>query len=247
MKKLLDSLDGIEKSLKQEIQKLRENIEQVKQFVLSEISRKNEEPRYLFVAPKQSEWFCGRESQLQTLRDILNDGNTSREEQVIVAAVSGLGGSGKTSLTAEYIHKWKDYYQGGVYWFSGEDDVKLKASVGDIASQFNILHDTSLETALYKTLAVVSRIKQPWLMIIDDMDELDLSPNVLTLVSGSWQENVACFGHLIMTTRRAAQELKERIPSFNESRCQNLDCFSLEEAKNFVFKRTGIERSKKSG
>ena len=236
----------------QEIQCLRENIEQLRknQLVLFEttsISRQNEEPRYLFIAPKQSEWFCGRESELQTLRGILNNGNTSREEKVIVAAVSGLGGSGKTSLTAEYIHKWKDYYQGGVYWFSGEDDVKLKASVDDIAAQFNMLYNDSFEATLSKTLAAFTRITKPWLMIVDDTDELDLSPNLLKLVSGSWQENTACFGHLIMTTRRSSQELKENIPGFSESMCQNLECFSSAESVNFVFRRTGIVRNEQTG
>ena len=236
--------------MKQEIQKLREDIEQLreKQLVLFEAisSKYEEEPRYVFIAPRESEWFCGRESELQTLRDLLDNGNTSREEKVIVAAVSGLGGSGKTSLTAEYIHKWKDYYQGGVYWLSGEDDVKLKASVDDIAAQFNTLHNDSFEATLSKTLAVFTRVTKPWLMVIDDMDKLNPSQNLLKLVYGSWQTNVASIGHLIMTTRRSPKELSD-IPGLSESRCQNLECFSAEVSKDFVFKRTGILRDKQTG
>ncbi|CAB4002904.1 Hypothetical predicted protein [Paramuricea clavata] len=255
--KLLNALETIEKSLKQEIQDLKErqlrteqDVEQLKlrQLILYEnVARKtDEEPRYIFMAPKQTQWFSGRESELDLLREILVNDDASSEEKVIIAAVSGLGGNGKTSLTAEYIHKWKNYYQGGVYWFSGEDDVKLKATVDDIAAQFNTLHENSLEATLSKTLAVFSRITKPWLMIIDDMDEFNLSQNVLKLVSGSWQAN-ACFGHLIVTTRRTPQELKEHISSFNESRCLNLQCFGLEEAKNFVFKRTVTVRDEQTG
>jgi hypothetical protein len=251
----LSALETIEKSLKEEIQHLKErqlrtekDVKELRtgQLILYEtIARKNEEePRYLFMAPKQTEWFCGRESELDMLRDILVNDSA---EKVIVAAVSGLGGNGKTSLTAEYIHKWKDYYQGGVFWFSGEDDVKLKASVDDISAQFNTLYESSLETTLSKTLAVFSRITKPWLMVIDDMDEFNLSGNLLKLVSGSWQANVACFGHLIITTRRTPQGLKENIPSFKESRCLKLDCFGSDEAKNFVFKRTGIVRDEEQG
>ena len=236
--------------MKQEIQTLREDIKQIRetQLVLLEAisSKHEEEPRYVFIAPRQSEWFCGRESELKTLRDLLDNGNTSREEKVIVAAVSGLGGSGKTSLTAEYIHKWKDYYQGGVYWFSGENDVKLEASVNDIAALFNTLHNNSFDATLSKTLAVFTRVTKPWLMVIDDMDELNPSQNLLKLVSGSWQENVASIGHLIMTTRRSPQELND-IPGFSESRCQNLECFSPEVSKDFVFKRTGFLRDEKTG
>ena len=255
--KLLNALETIDKSLKQEIQDLKERqlrteqeVEQLKlrQLTLYEnVARKTEEePRYIFMAPKQIKWFSGRESELDLLRDILMNDNGSSEEKVIIAAVSGLGGNGKTSLTAEYIHKWKDYYQGGVYWFSGEDDVKLKATVDDIAAQFNTLHENSLEATLSKTLAVFSRITKPWLMIIDDMDEFSLSQNLLKLVSGSWQAN-ACFGHLIMTTRRTSQELKEHISDFKESRCLNLECFGLEEAKTFVFKRTETVRDEQTG
>ena len=244
--------------MKQEIQDLKErqlrteqDVEQLKlrQLTLYEnVARKTEgEPRYIFMAPKQIQWFSGRESELDLLRDILVNDNANSEEKVIVAAVSGLGGSEKTSVIAEYIHKWKDYYQGGVYWLSGEDDVKLKATVDDFAAQFNALHENSLEATLSKTLAVFSRFRKPWLMVIDYMDQFSLSQIFLKLVSGSWQANVASFGHLIMTTRRTPHELKENVPCFKESRCFNLECFGSEEAKNFVFKRSGIVRDEKQG
>jgi hypothetical protein len=221
----------------------------VEQLALYEInSRKNEEePRYLFMIPKQIEWFSGRESELVFLRDVLKNENTSGEEKVIVAAVSGLGGSGKTSLTAEYIHKWKEYYQGGVYWFSGENDVKLKSSVDEIAAQFKILHEDSFDITLLKTLAEFSRIEKPWLVIIDDMDQFNLSHYLLKVISGSWQANTACSGHLIITTRRTPQELTEDISGFKESRCLRLECFGSEEAKTFVFKRTKIARDGQTG
>ena len=223
------------------------NLKIVQLSRLEAFSRRNEVTP-LFVAPRRIEWFSGRDSELDVIRRILASDNANiTNEKVVISAVSGLGGSGKTSLTAEYIHNWKDYYQGGVYWFSGENDVKLKASVDDIAAQFNTLDDKSFAVTLSKTLAVFSRITKPWLMVIDDMDEFTLSENLLKLVSGSWQENVACFGHLIITTRRTPQELEEGIPGFQESNCLKLECFDSEEAKNFVFKRTGITRNEEIG
>ena len=257
--KVFSVLETIEKSLNEELQDLKnrqlrteQDVEQLKEqhLTLSKTinARKNkEEPRYLFMAPKKMEWFSGRESELDLLRDILVNNGARDNKNVIVAAVSGLGGSGKTSLTAEYIHKWKNDYQGGIYWFSGEDDVKLKVSIDDVAAQFDTLHDNSSEATLAKTLAVFSRITKPWLIVIDDMDESNLSQNLLKLVSGSWQENVSCCGHLIITTRRTSQELKDGIRSFKESRCLGLECFSSEEAKDFIFKRTGINRKEEQG
>ena len=255
----MSALGTMEESLKLEIGDLKErqlrtehDVEQLReqQLVLSETIhaiKNKEEPPYRFVAPKKIEWFSGRQCELELLRDILVNSGADGDEHVIVAAVSGLGGSGKTSLTAEYIHKWRNDYQGGVFWFSVENDVKLKVSIDEIAAQFDTLHDNSLEGTLAKTLAEFSRITKPWLMVIDDMDESSLSPNVLKLVSGSWQANVPSMGHLIITTRRTPQEITEDIRGFKETRCLKLECFNLEEAKDFIFKRTGIPVNEEKG
>ncbi|XP_028408774.1 uncharacterized protein LOC114531338 isoform X2 [Dendronephthya gigantea] len=251
---ILNILEAVEKSLKNEIQELKErqlrtekDVEQLKdkqddlQVTISKL-RNEKEPRYLFMAPKQSVWFSGRKSELGYLRDVLENKRRCGEEGVLVAAISGLGGCGKTSLTAEYIHKWKGYYQGGVYWFSAESDVKFKASVDEIAAQFDTLYNDSFNVTLYKTLAVFSHITKPWLVVVDNMDEADLSPNLVNLVSGPWQENVACFGRLIITTRRTPQDLEEQLSGIEESNCLKLECFGSEEAKEFVFRRTNITR-----
>lgn len=199
------------------------------------------------MAPKQSVWFSGRESELTSLRDILDNESGNIDEKINVLAISGLGGSGKTSLAGEYIHKWRDCYKGGVFWISGEDDVKLKASFDDIAAQFNTLDYDSLDSTLSKTLAVFSRISRLWLMIIDDMDGPSLSQNLRKLISGSWQSNTIGSGHIIITTRRTLRELNQDVSGFKESRCLKLDSFGFEDAKNFVFKRTGISRDELAG
>ena len=257
LEKEIEDLKERQRSTEQNVEDLRErqrrteqDVEQQRQDQLAlyeKVASKVEEPQYLFQAPKQSEWFSGRASELELLRGILEKENVRGDEKVIVAAVSGLGGSGKTSLVAQYTHDWKHHYQGGVYWFSAEDDVKLKYSVDDIAAQFNTLHENSLDATLSKTLAVISRITKPWLMVVDDMDELCLSQNLLKLISGSWQANVSSFGHLIITTRRKPLGLTEDIPGFKESKCLKLECFGHEEAKNFLFKRTWTPRDETTG
>ncbi|XP_028408709.1 uncharacterized protein LOC114531271, partial [Dendronephthya gigantea] len=81
---ILNALEAVEKSLKDEIQELKErqlrtekDVEQLraKQDDLQmTISKRNEkEPRYLFMAPKQSVWFSGRKSELGYLRDVLEN------------------------------------------------------------------------------------------------------------------------------------------------------------------------------
>ena len=64
---------------------------------------------------------------------------TLKEKKVRVAAVCGLGGIGKTSLVSEYAHQMKDFYKGGVYWFSAEDDAHLSKTVNAVAVKIGAL------------------------------------------------------------------------------------------------------------
>ena len=52
--------------------------------------------------------FVGREDELQALGATLKDGGK--------AAVSGMGGVGKTQLACEFVHRYGPYFAGGVFW-----------------------------------------------------------------------------------------------------------------------------------
>ncbi|MCI0395180.1 MAG: hypothetical protein L0322_09615, partial [Chloroflexi bacterium] len=60
--------------------------------------------------------FAGRADALQQLARRLKRGQTAAIGQV--AAVSGLGGVGKTQLAAEFVHRYGRYFAGGVFWLS---------------------------------------------------------------------------------------------------------------------------------
>ena len=65
-----------------------------------------------------------------------------------------MGGIGKTSLVTEYAHKVKNYHQGGVYWFSAEDDTFFERSVSNTAVKLGALlctFDLTLTNTLLKT------------------------------------------------------------------------------------------------
>ncbi len=256
--KLLHCLQNLETSLSKEIGDLRENVDQLelKQLTLHDqyvstvqdvIKIKNEvakiattanEIPYLFHAPKQNPWFAGRLTEIEDLATILQlDSQTGSKPKVNIAAVCGLGGVGKTSLATEYAQQKKDFYTGGVYWFSGEDDTKFESSVYDIATRLETQSD-SFGLTLSATLAMISRNKNPWLLIIDNMDQMDLSANIVKLVSGPWQHDAS--GHLLITTRRKTTALANDIPDLDERCCLSLKCFEIEEAKKFLFHRVGI-------
>ena len=185
-----------------------QDVIKIKNEVANIATTANEIP-YLFHAPKQNPWFVGRLTEIEDLTSILQQANeTSSKPKVNIAAVSGLGGVGKTNLATKYAQQKKDYYTGGVYWFSGEDNTKFENSVNDVATRLGTQRD-SFGLTLSVTLAMISRNKNPWLLIIDNMDQMDLSANIVKLVSGPWQHDAS--GHLLITTRRKPTALANDI------------------------------------
>ena len=61
----------------------------------------------VFMAPETNTWFSGRESEIQKLRGVLENKEKIVKEKVVLSAVCGLGGCGKTSLVAEHAQRMK--------------------------------------------------------------------------------------------------------------------------------------------
>jgi hypothetical protein len=209
-------------------------IQDVKNEV-SKIATTNDEIPYVFRAPRKNPWFGGRLSELQDLANLPLD-DTSRRK-VNIAAVCGLGRVGKTSLATELTQQMKDFYTGGVYWFSGEDDTTFENSVYDVATRFCTQSD-SFGLTFSATLAKKSRNKNPWLIVLDNMDQLSLSSNIGKLISGPWQHDAS--GHILIITRRKPTALANDIRDFNEGCCLSLQCFGTEEGKKLFFRRIRI-------
>ena len=194
----------------------------------------------VFMLPDRTEWFSGRESELEDLHSLLQRSQDISEPKVQITSVCGLGGSGKTSLAAEYAHRQKDFYKGGIFWFSGEDEEKFANSVDELAVYFGTILEATPGRTLVKTLELISSMEKPWLLVLDDMDEFKLSSNIGMLLSGLWKRRVRGSGHILITTRRKPKVMSQTIRGFKESQCLQLQCFSLDDGKQFVFKRTGI-------
>ena len=207
---------------------------------VAKLSVAHEKVPYLFMLSDRNEWFSGRESELDNLHSHLQISDDVNEPKVQIASVCGLGGSGKTSIAAEYAHRWKDYYDGGVFWFSGENEAKFANSVDEHAVYFGTLLEGSPGRTLVKTLDVMSKIEKPWLLVLDDMDEYKLCSNIQMLLSGPWKRRASGPGHILITTRRKPKAMSETVRGFKESQCLQLQSFSVEDGKRFVFKRTRI-------
>ena len=189
--------------------------------------KQEEKVRYVFDAPERNEYFSGRTRELQDLQRILNLDDTGLERKVCVAAVCGLGGVGKTSLVTEYAHRMKEYYQGGVYWFSAEDDTFFEMSVNETAWNLGALLGTFYLT-LRETVARICQTSKPCLIVLDCLDQLDLSPNVLKFLTLVSRQSVSAA--VVVMTRRNENKLVNEIPNLRKDRCFSLKCLDEEEA-----------------
>ncbi len=199
--------------------------------------KEEEKIPYVFTAPPRNRYFAGRTKQIQELKRILKVEERLNEKKVRVGAVCGLGGVGKTSLVSEYAHQMKDFYKGGVYWFSAEDDTFLDKTVNEIALKIGALLG-SFDLTLSNTLRKIGSLNEPSLIILDCVDQLELSSNMMKFLSFPSQEDI--FGHFLVLTRRNPDRLVNEVSVFDEDSCLQLKCFLSEEAKQFIYSRTGV-------
>ena len=230
---------GSSNSLK--IEKNSEEIKLLEQKFTTELSRfyikEEEKIPYVFSAPPRNRYFAGRREEIQELKRILKVEETLHEKKARVAAVCGLGGIGKTSLVSEYAHQMKDFYKGGVYWFSAEDDTFLDKTVNDIALRIGALLG-SFDLTLSNTLRKIGSLNEPSLIILDCVDQLELSSNMMNFLCFPSQEDI--FGHFLVLTRRNPDRLVNEVAVFEEDSCLQLKCFLSEEAKQFIYLRTAV-------
>ncbi|HEY0737311.1 MAG TPA: tetratricopeptide repeat protein [Herpetosiphonaceae bacterium] len=73
--------------------------------------------------------FVGRDSHLRQLAQALYTGGTAAIGQMQIAAATGLGGIGKTQLACEFVHRYGQFFPGGVLWLSFADPAAIPAEV----------------------------------------------------------------------------------------------------------------------
>ena len=188
----------------------------------------------VFDAPEQSKWFTGREKEIENLERCLPSDNG---KALSMAAVCGLGGCGKSTLATHFAWKHKAKYEGGVFWFSMEDDRKFENSVSDLALRLQI-QANSFDLTLSKVLTWISKREKPWLLVLDDVDQLNLSEQMHKVLYGRWKRQTG--GHILLTTRREPKEVSESI-NLEPSRCVNVYVFSEDEARRFLIARIGFD------
>ena len=113
--------------------------------------------------------FAGRIEALWALHDLLSQEGTAVVEGVGV--VVGTGGLGKTQLATEYVHRFGNYYPGGLFWTDA--DRGLPVVVQQIAESAGIDIDGAIPIhkqceALWQTLG---QTPTPVLIVLDNFSE----------------------------------------------------------------------------
>jgi tetratricopeptide (TPR) repeat protein len=73
--------------------------------------------------------FVGRTTDLRHLAAALHVGETAAIGNLEIAAATGLGGIGKTQLACEFVHRYGQFFPGGVFWLSFADPAAVAAEI----------------------------------------------------------------------------------------------------------------------
>lgn len=125
---------------------------------------------YYSVPLRRNRHFVGRNEVLENLRQMLFLQRTCRR-----AALTGLGGVGKTQIALEFVHWVKEAFpEYSILWVVAISDESLEQSFADIARHIPVNdgdHSKSMREMVLKYLD--SDEAGPWLIVIDNADDME--------------------------------------------------------------------------
>jgi hypothetical protein len=140
--------------------------------------------------------FVGREPNLLALARALHVGGAAAIAPL--AAVTGLGGIGKTQLATEFAHRYGQYFAGGVFWLSFADAAGVSAAVAQCGGTAGMaLRPDFANLPLAEQVALVRQEWQsrlPRLLIFDNCEDEALLANWRPTSGGC---------RMLITSRRA--------------------------------------------
>ncbi len=140
--------------------------------------------------PNNDQYFVGREKELTQLRERFKLMEAS--QRVVLSAVLGLGGIGKTQLALQYIHHPEQSYSQR-FWFRAESEITLLSDYLELVRQFKIPLEEKAPKA--DVIEAVKRFLEQypnWLAVYDNAGDYQQIKEFLPRAGG----------HLIITTRR---------------------------------------------
>jgi len=157
-------------------------------------------------------FFTGRDRVLREIQETLHFQKA--------AALSGLGGVGKTQTAAHYAYEHQNEYQ-AVLWALADTAESLKSGLVAIAHSLDLPEkDAQKQQDTIDAVKKWLQSHEDWLLILDNADDISLIDPIF--------RSQQC--HLLLTTRAQTTEpLAQRI---------GLSAFSLDEGKTFLLRRS---------
>jgi hypothetical protein len=114
--------------------------------------------------PARNPRFTGRDGMLTELRRRLG----AREATLVVQALYGLGGVGKTQLAIEYAHRFAADYD-LVWWIDAEQPVLIPDQLSGLAARLDLPPGPTVADTVERLLAEL-RHRAGWLLIFDNAE-----------------------------------------------------------------------------
>ncbi len=176
--------------------------------------------------PNNNEFFVGRESLIAELNQHCKPDQAYK--MLVLSAVSGLGGVGKTQLAIHYLYHAKHHYNLRA-WFRAENASLLLSDYRSFAKEFDLIpvDEKTLKEEIIGSVKRYLERHPDWLAVYDNAGSRDEIREFLPTKGG----------HLIVTTRRQEYDdvgIKVAV-----------DVFTEQEAVAYLKKLTGITNQEK--
>jgi hypothetical protein len=135
--------------------------------------------------PPRNPRFTGRDGMLTELRRRLR----AEEPTLVVQALYGLGGVGKTQLALEYAHRFAADYD-LVWWTDAEQAVLLPGQLAQLAARLGLAPGPTVAATVERLLAEL-RGRDRWLLIFDNAER---PQDIAAYLPGG-------AGHVLITSR----------------------------------------------
>lgn len=164
--------------------------------------------------------FTGRKNELKELANNLLD--KSKSGIVIIQAVTGMGGLGKTQLAVEFGYRYGKYFR-GVHWINLADPSQLDSEIANCGREMDFPNFPEEQSEQVKLTLNTWKTTGPNLLILDNFEEPNQANHVFNKLRHS---NI----RILVTSRRI-----DWYPTLGVSKLA-LEIFSPDESVSFLQK-----------